>query len=97
MQSLKPYPPSRRFWTSSLEKGGSLVRQSVARQKMTWLTMPFLTLSLVLVSGCVGVKLNNSERLTEHPGFRKAALASPEFVKEALKTVNRLEYELERK
>jgi hypothetical protein len=33
----------------------------------------------------------------EHPGFRKAALASPAFVEEALKTINRLEYELERK
>ena len=45
----------------------------------------------------MGVKMNNSERLIAHPGFRKAAIASPEFVKETLKTVNRLEYELERK
>jgi hypothetical protein len=59
--------------------------------------MPLLTLLLVLMSGCVATKLNNSERLMEHPGFRKAALASPIFVEEALKTINRLEYELERK
>ena len=64
---------------------------------MTWLTTPLLTLLLALMSGCVATKLNNSERLTKHPGFRKAALASPAFVEEALKTVNRLEYELERK
>ena len=97
MQSLKLYPSSRRFWTSSSEKGGSLVHLNAARQKMTWLTMPLLTLSLVLMCGCVATKLNNSERLMEHPGFRKAAYASPEFVKEALKTINELEYELERK
>jgi hypothetical protein len=54
-------------------------------------------LLLVLTSGCVGVKMNNSERLIAHPGFKKAAIASPEFVKETLQTVNRLEYELERK
>jgi len=52
---------------------------------------------MLLLTGCVSVNLNNSERLMEHPGFRRAAYASPEFVKEALKTINELEYELERK
>ena len=97
MQSLKLYLPCRRFWISSLERGGSLVRQSVARQKIHWWKTLSLTLLLILMSGCVAVKLDNSERLIKHPGFQKAALASPAFVEEALKTVNRLEYELERK
>jgi len=56
-----------------------------------------MLLLTVLLTGCISAKLNNSERLLDHPGFRKAALASPEFVKEALKTINRLEYELEKK
>ena len=73
------------------------MRLNVMKPKMAWLTTLSLMLLLVLTSGCVGVKLNNSERLIKHPGFRKAALASPKFVEEALKTVNRLEYELERK
>ena len=89
MQLLKPYLPSRRFWISSSEKGGSLARQSVLLLKTMLLAL--------LLTGCVSIKLNNSERLMEHPGFRKAALASPAFVEEALKTINRLEYELERK
>jgi len=97
MQSLKLYPPFIKFWTSCSEKGGSLAHQKGARQKMRWLMTLSLMLLLILTSGCVGVKMNNSERLIAHPGFRKAALASPAFVKEALQTVNRLEYELERK
>ena len=67
------------------------------KRKIAWWKTLLLTLLLVLMSGCVAVKLNNSERLTKHPGFRKAALASPAFVEEALKTINKLEYELERK
>ncbi len=73
------------------------MRQSVVRQKIHWWKTLSLTLLLILMSGCVATKLNNSERLTKHPGFRKAALASPAFVEEALKTINKLEYELERK
>jgi hypothetical protein len=56
-----------------------------------------MLLLALLLTGCVSVRLDNSQRLMEHPGFRKAALASPAFVEEALKTINRLEYELERK
>jgi len=56
-----------------------------------------MTLLMTLLSGCVSVKLNNSERLLQHPEFEKAALAAPEFTREALKTINRLEYDLERK
>ena len=52
---------------------------------------------MTLLSGCVSVKLNNSERLVQHPEFEKAVLAAPEFTREALKTINRLEYDLERK
>ena len=32
-----------------------------------------------------------------HPEFPKAATEAPEFTREALKTINRLEYELERR
>ena len=89
MQSLKLYLPLRRFWISSSEKGGSLARQSVLPLKMLLL--------MLLLTGCVSVKLNNSERLMEHPEFEAAAQAAPAFTTEALKTINELEYELERK
>jgi hypothetical protein len=89
MQSLKPYPPFRRFWISSSE----LLRNQKQQVGVMLKTLPLM----LLLTGCVSVNLNNSERLMEHPGFRRAAYASPEFVKEALKTINELEYELERK
>ena len=56
-----------------------------------------LLLMLLLMSGCVSVKLENSERLMRHPGFPVAAQAAPEFTREALKTINGLEYEIERR
>ena len=56
-----------------------------------------LLLMLLLMSGCVSVKLENSERLMRHPGFPAAAQAAPEFTREALKTINKLEYEIERR
>jgi hypothetical protein len=56
-----------------------------------------LLLMLLLTSGCVSVKLENSERLMRHPGFPAAAQAAPEFTREALKTINGLEYAIERR
>jgi len=56
-----------------------------------------LLLTLLLMSGCVSVKLENSGRLMSHPEFPAAAQAAPEFTREALKTINSLEYELERR
>jgi hypothetical protein len=63
----------------------------------------FLLLSTLsvpaFVSGCIGpaVKLNNADRLIARPDFKQAAQAAPEFVRDALKTINQLEYQLERK
>ena len=62
-----------------------------------------MTLStlLFLAASCTTVQLNNSERLIErHPaGFTDAVNASTnatEFVRDALKTINRLESVIER-
>jgi hypothetical protein len=43
------------------------------------------------------VKLNNAERLIARPDFRAAAQAAPEWCRDALKTINQLESDLERK
>lgn len=53
----------------------------------------------LLASGCATrpVHLNNADRLIAHPQFQQAANAAPEFVSEALKTINRLEHEIERR
>lgn len=58
-----------------------------------------LLLSLCLLAGCATppVELNNSDRLIRHPQFKQAVQAAPDFVSDALKTINRLEHELESK
>jgi len=56
-----------------------------------------LLLMLLLTSGCVSAKLENSGRLMSHPEFPVAAQEAPEFTREVLKTINRLEYEIERR
>jgi len=50
-----------------------------------------------LLSGCATVRLNNSDRLIAHPQFRDAARAAPVWTSDALKTINRLEAEIERR
>ena len=52
-------------------------------------------LLLWMSTGCVQVKLNNAERLMNHPQFPAAAKAAPDFTADALKTINALEEELE--
>lgn len=56
-----------------------------------------LLMTLWLMNGCATVQLNNSNRLIARPDFRQAATAAPEWVRQALQTINALEYELERK
>ena len=59
------------------------------------LKMPLLM--LLLMSGCVSTKRENSHRLMMHPQFELATINAPEFTREALKTINKLEYEIERR
>lgn len=57
-----------------------------------------LMLLLMAPPGCAThQRLNNSERLTQRADFNAAVTAAPEWCREALKTINRLEYELERR
>ena len=70
------------------------------KQRMTKLTM-LLPMLLLMTASCATVDLKNSERLIErHPqGFKDAVRASTnsvEFVRDALKTINRLESVIER-
>ena len=41
------------------------------------------------------MKLENSQRLMDRPDFEAAAIAAPEWVKDALKTINELEERIE--
>lgn len=55
-------------------------------------------LLLMLVStasGCLAPRLNNSQRLMARPDFPAAAQAAPEWCRDALKTINRLEHQIE--
>ena len=50
---------------------------------------------IVSLSGCVSVKLENSQRLMARPDFEAAVLAAPEWCRDALKTINELEARVE--
>ena len=58
------------------------------------LSLPILLISL---ASCVSVRLNNAQRLIERPDFENARTAAPEWCRDALKTINNLEYEIERR
>ena len=49
-----------------------------------------------LLAGCANVRLDNSARLVERQDFEAAKTAAPEWCRDALKTINALELELER-
>ena len=48
------------------------------------------------MSGCVWPRYDNAARLMERSDFPQARAAAPEWCRDALKTINALEYELER-
>lgn len=55
---------------------------------------PVLLLA-ILLCGCASRQLNNSQRLIARPDFDAARHAAPEWCRDALKTINALEAELE--
>ena len=59
------------------------------------LKIAFLLWLILLQAGCLNAKLENSQRLMDRPDFEAAAIAAPEWVKDALKTINELEEHLE--
>lgn len=61
-----------------------------------------LILALVLpLAGCASLvpmkRLDNAQRLMARPDFQQAKAAAPDWAKDALKTINALEYEIERR
>ena len=50
---------------------------------------------LIPLTGCLNAKLENSQRLMDRPDFHAAAIAAPDWVKDALKTINELEERIE--
>lgn len=55
----------------------------------------FLTLLILPLTGCLNTKLENSQRLMDRPDFEAAAIAAPDWVKDALTTINELEERIE--
>ncbi len=51
------------------------------------------------LSGCAmfHARLNNAERLMARADFEQAKQSAPEWCRDALKTINALEFEIERK
>ncbi len=60
-------------------------------KKIVWLTL------LLMATGCQTVRLDNSKRLINRPDFPQAKQTAPEWCRDALKTINALEMEIERK
>jgi hypothetical protein len=62
--------------------------------------MPLLLLWLALAANCTTLHpppAGESQRLIGRPDFTPAAQAAPDWVRDALRTINRLEFELEGK
>jgi len=61
--------------------------------------MPLIRISLLLLTlllaGCLVKRLDNAARLMDRPDFPAAVNAAPEWTRDALKTINALEEELE--
>lgn len=55
-----------------------------------------ISLFAILFCGCSHARLENWTRLTERTDFPTAVEAAPEWVEDALITINKLEYELEK-
>lgn len=55
------------------------------------------TILAMMLSGCAlfHARYNNAERLINRPDFQQAKQAAPEWCRDALKTINELEYQLE--
>ena len=66
-------------------------RQPGGRKTTSLLMIGFL----ILLPGCLAMKLENAERLMNREDFEPAAQAAPEWVRCALKTINELEEKLE--
>lgn len=49
----------------------------------------------IFFCGCASVELNNAERLINRADFEAARQAAPEWCRDALKTINYLEMEIE--
>lgn len=56
-----------------------------------------LFLACSILTSCVHVKLDNSQRLIARPDFQAAVRAAPEWTRDALKTINDLEFQIESK
>lgn len=56
-----------------------------------------LALLILAMTSCTMVRHDNAARLMARPDFQAAKTAAPEWCRDALKTINALEYELERK
>ena len=56
-----------------------------------------IAVSIVCFTGCLSVKLENAQRMMDRPDFEQATIAAPEWVRDALLTINKLEHKLERK
>lgn len=63
------------------------------------LLLSALAAASALHTGCMAppLRLDNSARLVVRPDFAAARAAAPEWCREALKTINQLEYQLESK
>ena len=73
-------------------------RESGANPSSSFFVLRSSLFVLLLLSACSShARLDNSARLIARPDFPAARAAAPEWCRDALKTVNALELEIERR
>ncbi len=71
------------------------IKQELMQESVGMIRMLPLMLLLLACSGCITIKLNNTDRLITHPQFNAAATAAPDWTRNALETIADLEREIE--
>lgn len=54
-----------------------------------------LLMGIMILSACGSIKLDNSKRLMKRADFEQVRIYAPEWARDALKTINYLESEIE--
>jgi hypothetical protein len=89
-------PSSQSSWSLSLGSGKS-GRGVVGRSLRQAGRLTKIALLTTLLIGCSMPRagMDNSRRLMQRNDFEQAVRAAPEWVRDALKTINQLEHEIE--
>jgi hypothetical protein len=90
-------PACKRKWPASAKQPPRHAALRKTPPLMKRLTAISLLVALAFAGCTTPVRHDNAARLIARPDFDAARAATPEWCRDALKTINALEYELERR